>query len=86
MILNTAHSSAHEAEGHWHKICLLVMLKLGVKTVEILNEDVEGLVSEIDMPCIMLEAGSTGLLVTVTTESEVRDIAAAKGIQLRDAK
>ena len=41
MELNPNHKVARQARGQWHKIAALVMVKLGVKDLELTMEDVE---------------------------------------------
>jgi hypothetical protein len=51
--LNPNHPVTIQARQHWHKIAVLIMLKLGVKEVQITKKDVEELLVKGDVNIVL---------------------------------
>jgi hypothetical protein len=83
MKLNVNPSEADEAEDQYHKILAIMMKKLGIKFFTITADDIDAMVNDPEMSCIMLNARGHELDIELMTESEARRVAAAKGVKLK---
>lgn len=76
MELNPNHPVTQAVHDHWHKICALVMVKLGVKQVEITSVDIDAIQKGVN---IILHDTGASILVSLVDDATVEYLAKREG-------
>lgn len=83
MRLNAKPSEADEAEGQWHKILAILMIKLKIKFFTITEADIDALSSDPEMQVVLMNARGRELDIEIMSESKARQRAAERGVELK---
>ena len=73
--LNPNHPLHQQFDGHWQKLCALIMKQLGVTQVTITNETIE----EGDGVYLAIGESASGILLALVSKETAHSIAAANG-------
>ena len=78
MELNPNHPTTQAARDQWHKICALVMYKLGVTYIEISSEDINAFTSSASNNIIVRDTGKK-LIVGLANDADAAKLAKESG-------
>lgn len=80
--LNPNHPMTAMAHDHWHKLCAMVMHKMGAEHVVITSEDIQALVAQFagdGGPAIAIQETKHGLELTLISMERAASLAREQG-------